>query len=140
MINLMEKQKRKPRPDVVLRNKSDKQRQAVKLSHQEGKREGVYKKIGQAVSLSLIGKTGEMARRWLGDNAGYHAVHKWIYKEFGKANCCENCGIVHKKKYHWANLSGKYTREKDDWKQMCGSCHKKYDLSNNVTANKFRLP
>lgn len=140
MITVMEKQTRKPRPDVALRNRSNQQRQAVSLSHKNGQREETYKKISAAVSLSLIGKTGSMARRWLGDKAGYYAIHKWIYKELGKAKSCEVCGIIHDRRYHWANLSGEYTREPSDWKQMCGSCHKKHDLSKNITANKFRLP
>lgn len=139
MITVMEKQIRKPRPDVVLRNKSYQQRQAVSLSHKNGQREESYRKIGKSVTLSLTGKTGLMSRRWLGDKAGYHALHKWVYKELGKAKSCEVCGVIHDKRYHWANLSGEYIRDLSDWKQMCGSCHKKHDLSKKITANKFRL-
>jgi len=31
------------------------------------------------------------------------------------------------KKIHWANKSGEYLRDKDDWIRLCCKCHKKYD-------------
>ncbi len=34
----------------------------------------------EKVSLSLVGKTGVLSRRWLGDEAGYVAKHMWIVK------------------------------------------------------------
>ena len=66
---------------------------------------------------------------WKGNNASYAAKHIWVKNNFGKAMKCENCG-EEKKKITWANLSGKYLRDRNDWKQLCISCHRKFDYSN----------
>lgn len=70
--------------------------------------------------------TGEGNYQWKGDNAGYIAKHRWIKKWYGEPKLCESCGIKNKK-YNWANISGKYKRDINDWKQLCISCHRKYD-------------
>ena len=63
---------------------------------------------------------------WKGDNAGYVAKHIWIKYHFGKASKCECCRKT-KKKITWANISGKFLRNRKDWKQLCISCHRKFD-------------
>lgn len=127
------------RPGLVKRNKSKAQRLAVSKSW-KGDNKDRKEKISKAVSKSLKGKTGEKARRWLGNEAGYSAIHKWVAKEFGRPTRCEFCNYDKKKRYHWANLSGEYKREREDWVMLCPSCHKKYDVKNKITSEKFRLP
>lgn len=95
--------------------------------------------ISIGVSLSLLGKTNELGRRWKGEDASYQAKHIWLYKNFGKATRCENKACVYPRKnlfgqiltiptrFEWANISGKYIRDINDWKQLCASCHRKYD-------------
>ncbi len=66
--------------------------------------------------------------KWKGDFVGYFGVHDWISKHFGQPTKCEVCGMDDAtRKYHWANLSGKYLRDRNDFKRMCVSCHRKYD-------------
>lgn len=68
--------------------------------------------------------------RWKGDDAGYYAVHDWMTKHFGQPTECEQCGLNDPlRKYHWANLSGEYRRDRNDFKRMCVSCHRKYDYA-----------
>lgn len=58
---------------------------------------------------------------WKGDRVGYYALHSWIKRYFGKAIKCEN---GHKaKSYVWANKSGKYLRDINDWYQSCQHCN-----------------
>lgn len=77
---------------------------------------------------------------WKGDKAGYHAIHIWINKEWGKAVLCENTECVYPRKnaarswvkkprrYEWALKRGRtYTRHREDYYQLCKSCHAKYD-------------
>lgn len=41
---------------------------------------------------------------------------------------CEKCGIIGTgKDMNWANISGKYTREREDWIRLCPSCHRIFD-------------
>jgi hypothetical protein len=64
----------------------------------------------------------------------YGSIHRWIYRNFGKASVCEVCNKT-TKTYHWANLSGKYLLDRKDWKQMCVSCHKYHDFSESARRN-----
>lgn len=57
----------------------------------------------------------------------YIKAHRFVYKTLGKAKKCEVCKKENSA-YHWANLSWKYALDISDWKQMCVSCHKKYDV------------
>jgi len=68
--------------------------------------------------------------RWLGDKAGYYAMHDWITKHYGQPKRCEVCGLSDEdRKYHWANLSSEYRRDIGDWKRMCVPCHRKHDYA-----------
>ena len=64
---------------------------------------------------------------WKGESAGYAAKHKWLDRNFGRPRKCENCGTEKAKKFEWANISGKYHREREDYKCLCTSCHRKMD-------------
>lgn len=74
---------------------------------------------------------GEFSGSWSGDEVGYHGIHKWLRREFGKANMCESkkcegwC-----KQYDWAKIKGKkYERKRENFKKLCTSCHRKYDMT-----------
>jgi len=67
---------------------------------------------------------------WKGDNAGYSALHKWIYNPWclGRPKICEHCGVTAKEtKLYWANKNHKYKRDLSDWISLCAKCHKAYD-------------
>jgi hypothetical protein len=63
----------------------------------------------------------------------YNKIHKWIKKVYGKANRCENCESIfvsHTKHYEWAKLKGKkYEQKRENFWQLCKSCHRKYDVT-----------
>lgn len=72
---------------------------------------------------------GERNNNWKGDEVGYNALHKWVNRTKGKASECTRCGDKGGEKgCHWANLSGRYLRDADDFVSLCPSCHKKLDL------------
>lgn len=62
------------------------------------------------------------------ENVGYSALHKWVYRELGKARKCEGCGLT-EGRVEWANKSHNYLRDRGDWLQLCCSCHQEYDQS-----------
>jgi hypothetical protein len=74
-------------------------------------------------------RSGDNHRWWKGDEAGYHAKHKWVQTVAGKPRFCESCGTENAKKFEWANISGEYFRKLDDWIRLCVSCHRQYDGS-----------
>ena len=81
-----------------------------------------------------MGRKDTNHHAWRGDNAGYRAKHTWIQGKRGQPTICEHCGTAGLKGHqiHWANVSGKYKREFDDWLRLCAKCHKIYDLHENL--------
>lgn len=69
---------------------------------------------------------GENNPCWKGDKVGYQALHDWVRREKGKPERCEVCGIA-EGHIEWANVSGQYCRDLDDWKMLCRTCHRKHD-------------
>ena len=71
----------------------------------------------------------ENSCHWIGDKVGYRGIHQWISRNFGKANKCENkkCNFNNPHHFEWANISGEYKRERNDWEMLCPSCHRKKD-------------
>lgn len=81
----------------------------------------------QRVSASLLGKTGIEARRWLGDKASYYAKHMWVLKHFGKANHCDFDPSHTARCFEWAHKKHSESRNREDYFQLCSSCHRKFN-------------
>ena len=64
---------------------------------------------------------------WKGDKASYRTKHHWVETRLGKANHCSFNSDHESTRYHWANISGKYTRNRSDWKRLCSKCHGEFD-------------
>jgi len=62
----------------------------------------------------------------------YLYAHKWVYKNFGKASCCELDATHSSKVFEWSNKSKHYIRDRKDWIQLCQSCHRKMDYTENT--------
>lgn len=77
--------------------------------------------------LKLGHKNGNKHRYWKGDFASYSALHYWLYRQVGKANYCSKNTTHKSTRYHWANISGLYKRDVNDFMALCPSCHHKYD-------------
>jgi hypothetical protein len=71
--------------------------------------------------------------RWRGNKVSYQALHNWIRNHFIRPRFCEFCNInpgFNSRGYnnlHWANKSGKYLSNRNDWICLCGKCHRKLD-------------
>jgi len=62
----------------------------------------------------------------------YHRVHQWIAYHYGKASKCENkdCTFKNPKRYEWALIKGnEYEKNINNFMQLCCSCHRKYDYT-----------
>ena len=78
-----------------------------------------------------IGMKGNNNPAWMGDKVSYRALHMWMQNNFGKADRCEgkNCKNI-TYYFEWANISGKYKRNRKDWIRLCKSCHILFDGKN----------
>ena len=73
-------------------------------------------------------KKGYQHHAWKGSNVKRSALHQWVARCKGKPKKCEHCGTSNlNKKYHWANISGKYKRDIKDFKRLCCKCHRIFD-------------
>ena len=88
-------------------------------------------KSKELISNSLLGKTGTNSRRWKGDDAGYVAIHLWLYKKLTKTGKCNNpiCNYRNPKRTEWASISRLNRRNICDYIELCPSCHRKYDIN-----------
>lgn len=88
------------------------------------------KKLGFTPKCAF--KKGHIPKNYKGENASYSAKHKWIKYHFGKATRCENeeCKFKNPRRFEWANISGKWKLLRSDYKQLCPSCHRKFDFGN----------
>lgn len=94
----------------------------------------------------LIGRkrpeiSGEKNRKWKGDSVGYRALHIWVNARKGKPKICELCGKkkTTPKSIQWANKSGEYKRDLNDWISLCVKCHREYDKKFQSEQNKIGI-
>lgn len=71
------------------------------------------------------GQFDHLQPNWKGDEVSYVGLHKWLFRRKGRPLKCEGCGDV--KRCQWANISGEYKRDLNDYRSLCSSCHKKED-------------
>lgn len=94
----------------------------------------------ESMRLSGRARSEEKGSNWAGDDVGYDGIHQWIRKHKGKANICSfNSDHKDTFRYEWANISGSYLRNVDDFVSLCVKCHRHYDLvrSNYMFAGKY---
>lgn len=63
--------------------------------------------------------------RALGTSTNYSAIHVWLNKNYPRAGRCEHCGRATRTEY--ASIGHTYTRNRDDWLELCRGCHKRFD-------------
>lgn len=71
-------------------------------------------------------RKGENHHEWKGKEATYSAIHKWASSHFKKEDSCFYCGGNHPRT-EWANISLSYKRSRNDWIELCSSCHRCFD-------------
>lgn len=90
-----------------------------------GKRHTIERKRNIQKGLPV----GVHHKHWKGGEASYKAIHQWVQRWYGKPKECDECGRkeLTGRKIHWANRSGRYFRNRLDWRRLCQPCHSKFD-------------
>jgi hypothetical protein len=58
----------------------------------------------------------------------YRAIHTAVRAVWGKPNKCRLCkGRNKSKRYEWSNKDHKYTLTREDWWELCATCHRRWD-------------
>lgn len=83
-----------------------------------------FTKGQKAWNKGLPGRTGTDNPTWK-EKPSYMTIHKWLQSKAKKRGHCQNCKRTGKT--HWANISGVYTRNIEDYRELCPGCHLKLD-------------
>ena len=83
----------------------------------------IHRKRISESNKGRIGYSDNKNPNWKGDQAGYVALHSWVNRKLGKPQICTFCGKTDAKNYQWANISGEYKRDVNDFIRLCVSCH-----------------
>jgi hypothetical protein len=63
----------------------------------------------------------------------YLKIHTWLKYHYGNAQKCEICGRLGQSRYEWALKKGcSYERKRGNFFELCPSCHRKYDITDEV--------
>src|SRR5688572_20149383 len=63
----------------------------------------------------------------------YIAIHIYLNKFNKKTGVCERCGTSESKRTEWALMDGRtYSRDIDDYEELCPSCHRKGDFTEDM--------
>lgn len=118
------------------------------IIHKANSSKGGLKNLGKKLSLEHKKRISETLIKqnikkqkhfnWKGDNISYHGLHARVYRELGKPLICINCKNtrLNSKNYHWANISGEYKKDLNDFMRLCAGCHKKYDTGHLSISDK----
>lgn len=64
----------------------------------------------------------------------YWAIHAWVRRNKTKPKICTACKKMDKNIW-WANISGKYLRDLNDYEALCCRCHRKKDYTDEWRKN-----
>ena len=82
------------------------------------------------ISTRNKNKTNEKNSNWKGNKVGVIGIHQWLRRNFIKKRICEFCGFSSNNplRIDWALIKGKkYERKRENFMELCRSCHTKYD-------------
>ena len=91
----------------------------------------------RARSAAKRDQKGARNHAWRGEQAGYQALHLRVVSVRGTPARCEECDLADpKRRYEWANISGRYT-DPSDYRRLCIPCHRRFDNQRRRAGVKF---
>ncbi len=88
------------------------------------------------ISQSLQGRPsphrGADSKSWKGDAIDYSTLHHWLREKHPKTGVCADCGQFvgsegRGRGTDWANITGIYTRDIANYRELCRACHIRFD-------------
>lgn len=86
--------------------------------------EEAKKRIAEAASTSQIGENNS---NWKGDQVKYISLHVWLLRHYPKIGKCEKCNKEGKTDHAYKYNPKPYTRNREDYMELCRGCHVRYD-------------
>lgn len=91
-------------------------------------------KILSEIHKKRIGESnsGDNNGHWKGLKVKYSSLHTYLRNHFPKKKVCSFCGTKTAKVYDWANVTGIYDRNIENYRETCRGCHIKLDRWNSL--------
>jgi hypothetical protein len=86
----------------------------------------VRSKYGRGLAFKRNGAIGVQHYAWQGDDASYAAKHMYAKYNKEKQYVCMHCG--EEGPTDLANVDHQYSRDLDDYIELCRKCHIAYDI------------
>jgi len=100
--------------------------------------QGHYVRTAEIKEKYRQAKLGSKHPLWKSDDVSYVQLHKWVRSRIPLPIICPKC--CNPNKLQLANITGKYTRDLDNWQYMCRRCHFHFDKQpRNPTNGKFEV-
>lgn len=76
-------------------------------------------------------RKNEASYAWKGENVLVYSKHMWLYRNYGKADHCENPDCKGKSEwFDWCLKRGcRYEKKRESYLMLCRRCHRKYDMT-----------
>ena len=81
------------------------------------------------VRPQILALPGALNPGWRGADAHPNGIHTWLRRNYPKRGACERCGVKAKTDYAFKRHPEPYTRERDDYAELCRGCHVRFDSS-----------
>jgi hypothetical protein len=82
------------------------------------------------------GKEG-ISKAHMKENPTSRSMHEWIANHKTKPDRCEDCHRLKKLELSFDHSLGEYTRNINDYKYLCGSCHQRRDITRRTKYDKI---
>lgn len=73
--------------------------------------------------------SGESNPAFKGEAAGISAIHTWLRRRYPLTGTCSQCGRDGRTERAFLRWPEPYTRNPDDYAEMCRPCHTRFDFS-----------
>lgn len=83
-------------------------------------------------------KLGDRNPNWGGDNISYSSFHDWLANKYPKRGICEKCGAIGQTDHSFDHRLGDHTRNREDYRELCRSCHMRWDFEIGKRAKQAR--
>ena len=70
---------------------------------------------------------GQNHHGWRGDAVSYRALHTYLSSHYPKTGVCEECGGSGSRTEYALIKGREYTRNREDYRELCKRCHNVYD-------------
>jgi hypothetical protein len=64
-------------------------------------------------------------------------IHHWLNQHHPKTGACDECGAEGPTDYAFKKHPESHTRNRDDYRELCRSCHTTFDLASGIRPKNF---